>query len=308
MKPKPLQDLPERPTLSVIIVTFQSAGTLEKTLQALPWHWPGLQVTVIDNHSTDRTPELLKAWAQPAHDRPGRITPIYNMRNRYYAKAVNQGLTISTGDYILLVGPDVQLLPSAVDSLADYLHTHPGVGVVAPQLRTVDGQIQPSCRRFPGWGDAWLEISGLPRLLPGHVKPHWKMPDFDHTEKADVEQPEASCLLIRRQALDAVGPMDTRFPLFFNDVDWCFRLRAAQWPIHFFPKAKVRHIKGGSVYNARALSIWKSHQGFYHFMKKHRTKSSGHALLLPCFGLILIASALLRYTTLLLLPTLRHRI
>jgi N-acetylglucosaminyl-diphospho-decaprenol L-rhamnosyltransferase len=139
------------------------------------------------------------------------------------------------------------------------------------------GMTQPSCRRFPVVRDALLEMTGLPRLFPRRFRPHWKMPEFDHASTARVEQPEATCLMVRRQAFEAVGPMDERFPLFFNDVDWCRRIRESGWDIVFFPVAVVGHVRGASVNRVPVMKIWKSHQGFYRYFAKYRTSAWGKA-------------------------------
>src|SRR5438874_4907610 len=110
--------------------------------------------------------------------------------------------------------------------MIEFLAGRPAAGAVAPALVHPDGRVQPSVRGFPAPAALFGDVTGLARLRP---RSRWgayrRQPGGD--QPAAVEQPMASCLMVRRQAVAAVGPLDERFPLFFNDVDFCYRLRAA---------------------------------------------------------------------------------
>jgi hypothetical protein len=127
------------------------------------------------------------------------------------------------------------------------------------------------------------------------------MPDFAHDRPADVDQPEASCLVVRRAAFEQAGFMDERFPLFFNDVDWCRRIRAAGWRIAFRPEASVFHEGGASVNRAGAVKYWKSHQGFYRYLAKVRPRGRDRAGNLA-LGFLLAAGAAGRSAWAILFP------
>ena len=294
------------PGLSVLVVTYNSAATMGRVLQSLPWaDLPGLRAVVVDNASTDDTRDQLAAFTPP---NGGTLLPIFNDRNRFFAAAVNQGLARAQGDDVLLVGHDCFLEPGAVRTLRDWMARHPDVGVVAPRLVDEAGRLHPSCRNLPTWRDLFLETCGLPRLAPGRFTPPWKQVDLETDIPIDVEQPEASCLLIRREALDRVGPMDTRFPLFFNDVDWCRRFMEAGWRIVYLPAARAVHLKGASIYARRASTIWHSHQGFYRYVRKNKQPGPLPRLLLIFASLMLVWTALLRWLGVLLMPRLRRRL
>jgi len=100
-------------------------------------------------------------------------------------------------------------------------------------------------------------------------------------------------MLIRATNLQQVGLMDERFPIFFNDVDWCKRFQLNGLKIYFVPQAKTIHHRGTSVSVNRAAMIWKSHQGFYRYFQKYYT-SMGHKILNFHVGFLLIITALFR--------------
>lgn len=216
-----------------------------------------------------------------------------NAYNIGYAAAINQGLHHAQGEWICLLGPDTVLHSKALQVLRNKLKSNPKIGMASPQLLRMDHSIQPSCRYFPAFKDVLFELTGLPRLFPHQFKPEWKMPDFDFKSEKLVDQPEATCLLIRKKAFLNVGLMDEQFPIFFNDVDWCRRFCLNGWQILFTPESKVTHMQGASVCSHPMKMIWKSHQGFYRYFRKY-SKFRFSSILLPAFGMFMIITACLR--------------
>lgn len=275
--------------ISVIIVTYNNQYHIPQCLSSLPWNHFEFETVIVDNHSQDRTQNAILSFSNrfPQY----RIFPIWNIMNIGYASAVNLALKNCHAPWILLLGPDTMVLPNAISILLVTLQKNPNVAMVAPQLVSPEGKIQPSCRRFPKTSDLLFELTGLPRLLKW--QPKWKFSEFDHQSQREIEQPEATCLLIRREAIYSVGNMDERFFLFFNDVDWCRRFWEKGWKILFVPDAKVSHIRGASVNQNFQIKIWKSHQGFYRYFQKYR-KNRGEWIRNQILGLLLITTAMLR--------------
>ncbi len=278
--------------ISVLIVTYRSERHIRPCLASLPGTADGgIEVCVVDNGPSVETRARIGIFTRGLEGRRVRVIP--GREPKSYAAAVNLGLRSCKGDWICLLGPDTRMGRGSLERMIRFLKRHSGVGVTAPRLTDAEGLTLPSCRRFPVLRDVLLEMSGLPRLWPSRFTPRWKMPDFRHDRTADVEQPEATCLLLRRRVIDAVGPMDERFPLFFNDVDWCRRIRTAGWRIVFLPDASVEHIRGASVNQEPFLKIWRSHQGFYRYFSKYGASGQQRPLL-PVLGWLLILTAVLR--------------
>jgi N-acetylglucosaminyl-diphospho-decaprenol L-rhamnosyltransferase len=277
--------------ISVLIVTFNNERHIGACLSSLPWRTAALELWITDNGSGDRTREAVEDSLRGL--RRGSVHTQWNPTNAGYAAAMNRMLAACGGDWICLLGPDTRVRGDALEQLADFLKKNASVGAAAPRLVDGTGKTQPSCRRFPAVRDALLEMTGLPRIFPDRFLPRWKMPDFDHASTRSVDQPETTCLMLRRRVLEQVGPLDEGFPLFFNDVDWCRRIRRHGWDIVFRPSAVVEHVRGASVRQTPVVKVWKSHQGFYRYFAKYRRSAWGKATN-PLIGGMLACTAVLR--------------
>ncbi len=218
------------------------------------------EIIVVDNASTDDSAESIR-----------KIYPhviwIQNKTNLGYAKAVNHGVKSSRGNFIFLLNNDVKLLDDAVEKLLSFLRDNPDAGAVAPSLYYPDGRLQISCRRFPTPSALLLEFLGISKF--GSFK-KWKLDAEDHHETRVVSQPMASALMIRRDCWTSVGLLDKRFRIFFNDVDWCYRLyKNTAYRIYLYPEAKAIHHYGASadLLGRRKRIDW--YKGILRFYVKH---------------------------------------
>jgi GT2 family glycosyltransferase len=247
--------------LSVIIVTWNSAADIDACIDSINYS-EEFEVIVADNASRDATVESLR--------RHHHLTLIENPRNAGYAAANNQGLKLATGEYVLLLNPDTRIELGALDSLSGYLDEHPKVGAVAPRLVGPDGKTQFSVRSLPTSASLFWELVGLSRLFPmSHTFGRWKMKYFDYKQTAEVEQPMASCLMIRRSVFEQLAGMDEQFPMLYNDVDLSKRLADASWKTVYIPDARVVHRHGASTRQVRAKMIRESHGSAFRYLRKH---------------------------------------
>ncbi|MCI0511841.1 glycosyltransferase family 2 protein [candidate division KSB1 bacterium] len=259
--------------LSIIIVTFNHATEIVPCLNALlksDGDWRA-EIILVDNASTDDTRKIagdfMHSQSQPRFQ--FRLLPM--PQNLGFTDGTNQGIEASSGAYLLLLNPDTQVTTTALSRLMALLAASPQVGMVAPQLRFPDQTIQPSCRRFPQRRDVLWRLLGLTFLFPkSEWFNRWQMPAFDHQTRAAVEQPQGAALMTTRPVLSRLGLLDPQFPMFFSDVDWCYRCKALGLAIMFEPTAVVIHTKGTSIYRHRARMIWSSHRSFYDYFRKYR--------------------------------------
>ncbi|MBA4377126.1 MAG: hypothetical protein C0395_00405 [Gemmatimonas sp.] len=223
--------------LSVVIVHFNTSDDLGRCLDALARCPPTCDhaVTVVDNASTD--PGL--AAVREAH--PG-VRWLVNARNEGYARGCNRGLRAADADFTLLLNPDVVVQPGAIDALLRAAEAHPRAGLLGPQLLNEDGTIQESCRRFYTLGTLLMRRTVLGRLAPNSraVARHL-MRDFDHLATRPVDWVIGGCVLVRREAVARVGAMDERFFLYFEDVDWCYRMGQAGYDVLYVAESRFVH-------------------------------------------------------------------
>ncbi|MCC6729998.1 MAG: glycosyltransferase family 2 protein [Chthonomonadales bacterium] len=252
-------------TLSIVIVNWNTREYLLGALASIYAHPPPFpfEVVVVDNASQDGSAEAVR-------ERYPRARLLANADNAGYARGNNQGLAEARGRYVLLLNPDVVVPADALERAVRCADSAPDVGAVAVRLASPDGTVQPSVRGFPTPEALLWEVTGLSRLFPqcrrlGAYRMAW----FGYDREANVDQPMGTFLLITREALSDVGPLDERFPIFFNEVDWCYRARRRGWRIRFTPQATVTHFGGGSTRQVSAEMAWESRRGLLGFYRKH---------------------------------------
>ncbi|MDO9390343.1 MAG: glycosyltransferase family 2 protein [bacterium] len=252
------------PRISIVIVTWNSQDYIRPCLDSLFSQGQDVDIIAVDNDSRDSTLNALREYG-------ARIKIIENQSNLGFARAVNQGLKLAAGDYILLLNPDTVLTPGALGAMAGYLATHPKVWALGPQLLNIDGSVQRSCRQFPDGRIMFYEFTGLSKLFPKNkIFGRWRMGYFDHQTPAQVDQPMGACLIVKREILEKVGLLDEEnFPMFFNEVDWCLRISRAGGQLYFLPQAKVYHHHGASTRRVKRAMIISSHQSMIRYFAKH---------------------------------------
>ncbi len=223
--------------LSIVIVHYNTSSDLRTCLESIFANPPrqSFRVTVVDNASTD--PGLVAVRAQFTG-----VNWLLNSQNSGYAKGCNQGMAAHQAHHYLVLNPDIVVLPGALDSLLNFASAHPRAGIIGPQLLNDDGTIQDSCRRFYTLMTLLLRRTFLGKLFPhsGTVRAHL-MGDFDHLTSRPVDWVLGGCLLVSQDALARTGPMDERFFLYFEDVDWCYRIWQAGYEVVYSPEARFQH-------------------------------------------------------------------
>jgi GT2 family glycosyltransferase len=270
--------------LSIIIVTWNSEKYIRNCLDSILLSSGDFkyEIILVDNASTDQT-------VRSVEELYPQVKLIQNRRNIGYAKANNQGMEEAQGEYLLLLNPDTEILENALVSMLQFLEENARVGALGPRLLNPDKTTQPSCREFPTYATLIWEFSGLSRILPkSKIFNRWRMGYFEFNQTREVDQPMGSCFLLRRATLQDVGLFDENFPMFFNDVDLCYRIKQAGWKIYYYPNAQVLHHKGASTLRVKRRMIWLSHVSFFKFFNKHRTGLLNRlALYLLCIPLFL---------------------
>ena len=229
--------------LGVVIVSYQSAGHLRACLDAcLRFARPDAGMVVVDNASIDGS-------ASVAASVPG-VTVLPNQSNLGFAAAANLGFRVlESSDCVLLLNPDT-VLQNSVLPLQRCLDD-PRTAIAAGALCQPDGVPQQgfTLRRFPTPSALTFENIGLNRIWPRNpVNRHWRCLDVDLSKACDAEQPAGAFLLIRRQAWARVGGFDEGFrPVWFEDVDFCVRIKTAGYVIRYEPLALAVHHGGRSI-------------------------------------------------------------
>jgi len=229
--------------LSVVVLSWNTREILRACLAALrrEAHAEPLEVIVVDNASSDRSPDMVAAEFP-------EVRLVRNSENLLFAEGNNQGARLARGRFLCLMNSDIEVRPGALEALMAFLDSHPGHGAVAPKLLNPDGSLQRACNRFPSLLEPLLESTSLGSIPPGPwLRRRKRMADFDHEHSRDVAQPPAACLMLRRDEFLAMDGLDPELGLFFNDVDLCRRLWKRGRRIHYLAEAEVLHHQGAST-------------------------------------------------------------
>jgi len=266
------------PRVGAVVVSYNTRDDLLRCLASLRTD-AGLpcEVTVVDNASADGSAEAVRNAYPDA-------SLIENAVNVGFARACNQGIHGSSAPFVLLINSDAQVLSGSVAIMASLLDDRPDVGLVGPRTRSGDGAIQvsfgPDLTPVAEWRQRKLvrgvrerRVSALARAEALAAREH--EPDWV----------SASCLLARRQALDAVGGFDEGFFLYEEDVDLCVRMRRAGWKILFTPRAEVVHHLGHSMAQAPLAARLAYHESHLRYYRKHRGALDRAVLRLSLAGL-----------------------
>ncbi len=222
--------------VSAVIVHYRTPDLLRNCLASLePYASRGMEVVVVDNDSGDRFPDFVADEYPDVH-----LLPMTD--NVGYSRGVNAGMDAAGGEFLLILNPDIVLIPGAVEALLTAAAAHPDAGVVAPKLLNPDGTLQYSCRRFYDFETFVYRRTPLGRLRPNApVLRRHMMLDYDHETPRVVDWVLGGAMLVRRAAVEDVGGMDERFFLYFEDVDWCYRMHRRGWRVLYDPAAAMYH-------------------------------------------------------------------
>lgn len=222
--------------LSIIIVTYNSGKFIENCLKSIfKERNLSYEIIVVDNASTDNTLNIVE-------ERFPSIKILKNSFNKGFAVANNQGIKINKGKYILILNPDVIVLPNSLKYLKDFMDRNLRVGIGGPKLILPDKKIQYSCRRYS---------TPLTHIIRGvHLNNTFKiskkirndfMADWDHSSCRDVDFITGACMIVRREAMEKVGLLDEKYMLYFEDQDWCLRMHKGKWKVFYIPESRMIH-------------------------------------------------------------------
>jgi GT2 family glycosyltransferase len=219
------------PSLSVVIVNYANwsatARLTRQLLRSSSARRGDAEVVIVDNGSP-RHPLMAKLR------RTDHVSLRRWGRNRGFGAAVNEGVRLSRGGWLLLLNPDVSVPDGFLDNVRALTETLPATaGVVGLQLLDTDGTPQSSAGRFPTLTST---LAGLlrPRRERKYLRPH-------PAARSEVDWLSGCCLLVRRECFAELGGFDPAFFLYYEDVDLCRRARALGWSVVFEPSLYVRH-------------------------------------------------------------------
>ncbi len=254
--------------LSIIVVNWNGGELLRRCLAALPAATGDLSVEtlVVDNGSRDGSPDMIR------RDFPS-VVLLEPGRNLGFAAANNLALGRARGRHLLLLNPDTECRPGSLVTLSRFLDATPGAAACGPVL--LDGDGRPAL----SWGTPpRLRYHLLSILDPGRnwLPRRWRAatmarpPLPGRRDAYRVDYIVGACLMLTREALDSVGPLDERFFLYFEESDWCLRARRQGLGVYLVPTAEVVHLEGRCAALAGDFPLRQFQHSLRLFVAKHQ--------------------------------------
>ena len=225
---------------SIIIVSWNTKDKLRENLLSLSYGNTGVhrEIIVIDNASDDGSAAMLQTEFP-------EVKLIRNQANVGFAKASNQGLREATGDFLILLNPDMKILADTLVNLKSWLLKNPQADVTGITLIDEHNTVIPQVREFP---TVWTQLAivlKLPHLFP-QILHNYLQVDFDYAQSTAVDSIRGAFFVIRRSALEVYGYLDERYFLWFEEVDYCRTVKEKGGEVWYTSTAKAIDYVGQS--------------------------------------------------------------
>lgn len=254
--------------LSVVIVSYNVKYYLEQCLVSLRNATKRLdaEIWVVDNASTDGSVAYLQSRFPEVHF-------IANAENAGFSRANNQAISLSTGEYVLLLNPDTLVGETVLEDCLSFLDAHADVGATGVAMLKVNGEFAWESRRgLPTPFTSFCKMSGLCALFPRSRRfGRYYMRYLDASEANEIEVISGAFNMIRRKALDHIGLLDEDFFMYGEDIDLSYRLLQGGYKNYYLP-LQILHYKGESTQKSSFRYVHVFYQAMLIFFDKHYKK------------------------------------
>ncbi len=229
--------------LTIAIISYNTRDLLLACLQSIRDMTTDVEyeLIVIDNASSDGSAAAVRAQFPQA-----RV--IANQDNGGYAKACNQAVEIGSGRHVLFLNSDTVMRACTLSRMVACLDMQPDIGAVSCLQCDKAGQVLQSCFPFPSVRDHLRYSPWVPRIIQCAVGGDVEL---DFTVSQDVEWANGACLMVRKGLFEHMGGFDSRFFMYFEDVDLCFRIHQRGYRVWHAADCEVVHLIGRSSVECR---------------------------------------------------------
>lgn len=255
------------PELSVIIVNWNTKKLLEDCLSSIFKHTKEIQfeVIVVDNGSEDGSARMVEKKFP-------KVLLVPNKENLGFTKANNQGIKIAKGEYVLLLNSDTYLIENSPKKLVDRAKSMDSFGALGPMLLNEDRTIQQSVGFFPHLPQAFWWMSFIDDLPFGTIlKPYHVDHDSFYKNDHEVDWVTGAAILVPKKVIEQIGGLDEDIFMYGEDVDWCWRIKEANFKVFYSPATKIVHIGRGSTGKITKNAIIGEYKGIVYFYQKHKS-------------------------------------
>lgn len=250
--------------LSIIIVSWNVRELLLKTLDSIfriDWKI-NYEVIVVDNASRDGSVEAVKKYYP-------QVKILANKQNLGFANACWQGVELSQANYFLFLNDDTKVLPDSLTVIYKTISKNENYGVVGGKILNPNNTIQASVRSFPTVLVFFILLLKLHRFFPKLLN-NYLLKDFDYTKPTTVDQVMGAFFATSRKVWNLLGGFDKNFFIWFEEVDFCLRVKEKGYLVYYQPAAQIIHYRGSSFKQLSALPEQiLFNRSLYYYAKKH---------------------------------------
>ncbi len=255
--------------LSIVIVSYNVRDLLAQCLESVnsqqstvdrknlatgDWRL-ATDIWVVDNASRDGSAAMVC-------ERFPTVRLIENAENRGFAAANNQAFVETRGRYVMMLNPDTEVRPGALETLVRFMDANPHVGACGGKLQYGDGSLQHSAFAFPTLAQIFLDFFPLNwRLTNSRLNGRYPREWYARGEPFQVDHPLGADFLVRREVADQVGWLDDQFFIYCEEIDWAIRIKRAGWQIWCVPQAEIVHHEAQSTRQFRDVmfvELWRA--------------------------------------------------
>jgi GT2 family glycosyltransferase len=256
------------PLVTIAINGYKSPELLRLCLQALYRELKGVDFSyevIVADSETEEATELIMREEFPQ----ARFFPF--MANVGFKTLFNISLKEAKGKYVFLINSDILIERKTLPVLMQYLEEHPDTKLVGPKQMNFNGTLQLSCFRYYQPKTILYRRTWLGKLPFGKTHLNWfLMSEYDHQSPRAVDWITGSAMLVLREAALKVGPMDDRFFMYMEDVDWCRRFWEEGYRVVYDPEALVYHYHAKGSARGGIFGLFFNKLTWWHIMSAYR--------------------------------------
>jgi len=265
--------------LSVVIVNYNVREFLEQCLvsvqKSINYLNNEAEIIIIDNNSTDGSIEYL----QPGF--PG-VKFISNNENLGFAKACNQGIERTSGEYVLFLNPDTIVPADCFQKCISFFKSHNDAGALGVKMLNEKGKyLKESKRGFPSPAASFFKLFGLAAIFPrSKLFAKYYLGYLDENNNQEVDTIAGAFMMIPREVLERVGGFDESFFMYGEDIDLSYRIKKAGYKNHYLAETSITHFKGKSTQQKNTDYTKVFYNAMDIFVKKHYMKEKNFLFLI----------------------------
>jgi len=245
--------------LSIAIVNWNTKLFLKQCIESIHKSTKKIvyEIIVVDNNSKDGSQEMVASEHK-------EVILIKNTDNLGFNKANNQAISISKGDYILILNPDTIILDGATDKMVEYMNENRQVAALGCKILNGDGTLHPYFRNIPSLGKEIIRL-----MLPDRFtldESRTRASDYEYCH--EIEVLSGCCMMVRKDTFNKIGLLDERYFMYGDDIDLCYQIKKSKMKIFYTPDASIIHYMKGSSRQCKADMSVEAYKGMHKLLRK----------------------------------------